>query len=178
MTPVADDEGGHPAVMTLIRTFDAPRDLVYRLWTDPKYVALWWGIDGATNPTCQMDVRPGGIWRIDMRTADGTVYPNRFEYIEIVANERLVYTDIPVAGSPAWKGESAPSAAIHTVVFEEDGAATRVVLETRFASPADRDRVLKAGMKEGIGQSLDRFERLLRKIKADASEAPASARGA
>lgn len=172
MSPVLDAEVAHVADMTLVRTFDAPRELVFRLWTDPKYVALWWGIEGATNPLCQMDVRPGGIWRIDMRTAGGTVYPTYFEYVEIVENERLVFADAKSGSSPARKG-GPPGVAIHTVAFEDDGAGTRVTLATRFASPAERDRVLRTGMKEGIGQSFDRIERLLGEIKSGTLGVPA-----
>lgn len=53
------------AEFTLTRMFAAPRDLVFRIWTDSKYVALWWGVDGATDPVCELDARPGGRWRIE-----------------------------------------------------------------------------------------------------------------
>src|SRR5262245_50329861 len=80
------------AEFTLSRVFAAPRDVMFRIWTDPQYVRLWWGLDGTTNPICELDVRVGGRWRIDMRTADGTVYRNGGEYLEVVENERLVST--------------------------------------------------------------------------------------
>ncbi len=157
--PVAAREFG------LTRVFDAPRDLVYRVWTDPRYVALWWGIDGATNPRCELDVRPGGVWRIDMRTASGTVYPNGGVFLEVVANERLVYNDIPDPASPGWSG-AAPATYVHTVSFEDHAAGgTRVSLTVRANSAADCEGLLKQGMREGICQGLDRLDRLLHMIE-------------
>ena len=73
------------------RTIDAPRALVWAAWTDPKHVAQWWGPKEFTNPVCELDVRPGGAIRIDMRGPDGTVYPMAGIYQAIVAPERLVF---------------------------------------------------------------------------------------
>jgi Activator of Hsp90 ATPase homolog 1-like protein len=61
--------------LVLTRVFDAPRELVFKAWTDPKCVAQWWRPRGFTNPVCEVDVRPGGAIRIHMRGPDGTVYP-------------------------------------------------------------------------------------------------------
>lgn len=159
---------------TLSRVFDAPRHLVYRVWTDPKYVALWWGIEGATNVRCELDVRPGGAWRIDMRTAGGTVYPNGGVFLEVIANERLVYNDLPT-GAFAEAG-AAPGARLNTVLFEDDkSGGTRVSLTIRAESAAACQQLLKQGMREGIGQALDRLSRLLCKLYADSD--PRSVKG-
>jgi uncharacterized protein YndB with AHSA1/START domain len=160
----------------LTRVFDAPRDLVFKVWTDPRYVALWWGVEGATTTRCELDVRPGGAWRIDMRTASGVVYPNAGVFLEVIENERLVYSDIPDPASPAWAG-SPPAPYVHSVSFEDDeGGGTRVSLSVRTHSAADCERLLKTGMREGIGQGLDRLERLLRELRADSDRAPAKDR--
>ncbi|MGY4396789.1 uncharacterized protein YndB with AHSA1/START domain [Sphingomonas sp. UYAg733] len=160
------DDGGVPGPMiSLTRIFNAPRDLVYRLWTDPGYVSLWWGIAGATNPVCEMDVRPGGKWRIHMRTASGTIYPNEFVFLDVIENERLVYSDTQNADSPALSPSRPLGVMVHTVTFEDDGARTRVVLQTCFASPEDRERLVAAGFRNGIGESLDRFQLLLEDIE-------------
>jgi uncharacterized protein YndB with AHSA1/START domain len=74
------------------RAFDAPRELVFRMWTEPKHMALWWGPRTFTNPVCEMDVRPGGAYRIVMRVADGMEYPIKGIYCEVVKPERLVMT--------------------------------------------------------------------------------------
>jgi uncharacterized protein YndB with AHSA1/START domain len=149
----------------LTRVFNAPRDLVFNVWTDPRYVALWWGVEGATIPRCELDVRPGGAWRIDMRTASGVVYQNAGVFLQVIANERLVYSDIPDPTSPAWAG-APPKPYLHTVSFEDDSSGgTRVVLRVRADSAADCERLLKLGMRDGMSQGLDRFARLLRELE-------------
>jgi uncharacterized protein YndB with AHSA1/START domain len=140
--------------------FKAPRTLLYRIWTDPKYVALWWGIEGTTNPVCELDVRPGGRWRIDMRTTAGTIYRNGGVYLEVVANRRLVSTDESDPNAPAWRG-SPPGDRLNTVTFEDADGGTRVTLRVQFRSVADHDLFVRAGVKEGIGESLDRLARVL-----------------
>src|ERR1700739_5045499 len=78
----------------ITRIFDAPRELVFKAWTDPKHVAQWWGPKGFTNPVCELDVRVGGAIRIHMRSPDGSVYPMKGEFREIVPPERLRFTHI------------------------------------------------------------------------------------
>src|ERR1700675_3192651 len=78
--------------LILTRIFGAPRGLVFRAWTDPQHMARWWGPRGLTNPVRELDVRPGGLKRIDMRGPDGTNYPMKGVFHEIVEPERLVFT--------------------------------------------------------------------------------------
>jgi uncharacterized protein YndB with AHSA1/START domain len=144
----------------MTRTFDAEPHLVFQLWTDPRYISLWWGIEGATNPLCELDVRPGGKWRIDMRTPDGQTYTSQGEYLEVVEDQLLVFTDIP--DETAMRGAQP---AINTVRFEPDGQRTRVTLEARFASNADRDRRLELGVRQGIEQALDRLAELIARLR-------------
>lgn len=80
-----------PPGFALTRRYDAPRNLVFQVWTDPRFVAEWWGVEGATNPECELDVRPDGRWRIVMRTASGRLYANSGTYLEVVPDRRLVY---------------------------------------------------------------------------------------
>ncbi len=174
MTNVVERAVAQQAGMTITRVFKASRSLVYTLWTDPKYVALWWGIEGTTNPVCEMDVRPGGEWRVDMRTGSGAIYPNRFEFLEVVDNERLVYRSIRDAKSATGQGEPALPAPVHTVTFLDEGVGTRVSLETVFASDGERDRVLASGVEQGIGQSWDRLERLIESVKPETMATPAT----
>src|SRR5687768_7040516 len=74
----------------LSRVFDAPRALVFKVWTDAEHVGKWFGPKGFVCTTHSIDVRVGGRWRFDMIAPDGTVYSNRMEYLEIVPNERIV----------------------------------------------------------------------------------------
>src|SRR5260370_30002795 len=108
---------GHELVLT--RVFDAPRELVFKAWTDPKCVAEWWGPNGFTNPVCELDVRPGGAIRIHMRGPDAIVYPMTGVYQEVVWPERLVFTSaaLDLDGNPMFEVRT-------TVTFAETGGKT------------------------------------------------------
>lgn len=146
--------------MTMTRDFDAPRELVYRAWTEPAHLARWWGPHGFTNPVVETDPRPGGRWRIDMRAPDGTVYPNAGEYLEVREAERLVYTDVVDEGETAW-GDSPPPSAVHTVTFEDADGGTRVTVVVRLDSPEARNAMIEMGAVDGWNQSMERLDALV-----------------
>ncbi|MGE5367698.1 MAG: SRPBCC domain-containing protein [Betaproteobacteria bacterium] len=106
--------------ITIIRVFNAPRALVFKAWTDASELAQWWGPKDFANPVCELDVRDGGAIRIHMRSPDGSVYPMRGEFREIVPPERLVFTNIAVdaADQPIIEG-------LTTVTFIERAARQR-----------------------------------------------------
>jgi uncharacterized protein YndB with AHSA1/START domain len=132
------------------RVFDAPRDLVFQMWTDPEHVAQWWGPRGFTNTIHEMDVRPGGVWRFVMHGPDGVDYQNKIVYIEIVKPERLVYSHV---SGPQFQ---------MTVTFAEQGGKTKVTARMLFESATLRENVVKQfGAIEGLNQTLERLgERL------------------
>ena len=76
--------------MVITRTFNAPRELVWKAWTDPKYVMQWWGPKGFTAPVCKIDFRVGGKFLCCMRSPDGQEFWNAGEYHEIVPHEKIV----------------------------------------------------------------------------------------
>ena len=76
--------------MTVTRVFDAPRELVWKAWTEPKYVMQWWGPTGFSAPVCKMDFRVGGKSLLCMKSPDGQEFWNAVEYIEIVPLEKIV----------------------------------------------------------------------------------------
>jgi uncharacterized protein YndB with AHSA1/START domain len=78
--------------MVVTRVFDAPRELVWKAWTDPEYVMQWWGPKGFTAPFCQIDFRVGGKYLCCMRAPDGKEFWNAGEYYEIVPHEKIVYS--------------------------------------------------------------------------------------
>src|SRR5450631_188479 len=88
-TKDAADTSDREIVIT--RVFDAPRELVFKAWTDPKHLVHWWGPNGFTNTFHEVDIRPGGVWRFTMHGPDGVDYPNRIVFEEIVKPERIVY---------------------------------------------------------------------------------------
>ena len=77
--------------VVLSRVFNAPRELVFKAWTDKAHIANWFGPKGFTTTTHEMDARVGGLWRFEMKAPDGTLFSNRVVFLEIKAPERLVY---------------------------------------------------------------------------------------
>jgi uncharacterized protein YndB with AHSA1/START domain len=129
-----------------VRVFEAPRELVWRAWTEPEHVAKWFGPKGFTNTIQEMDVRPGGVWRFIMHGPDGTDYQNKNIFREVIKPERLSYTHVL---DPVFEA---------VATFEEEGNATRVTLRSIFESAATRDRVARDfGAEEGARQTLDRL---------------------
>ncbi|MDQ3654092.1 MAG: SRPBCC family protein [Chloroflexota bacterium] len=151
---------GDEPIITMTRTFDAPRELVFRAWTDPIHLAQWWGPHGFTNPVCEVDLRPGGAWRIDMQGPDGTIYPNKGVYQEVDPPARLVYTDVVDDDAGAW-GDTPPPSSISTVTFEEHDGKTTMTMVTRLQSIAARDAMVEMGVEAGLGESLERLDALL-----------------
>jgi uncharacterized protein YndB with AHSA1/START domain len=153
------------------RTFNAPRELVWKAWTEPKHMAQWWGPSNFTCPVCELAVQPGGAYRIVMRGTDGVEYPITGVYREIVPPERLVMT-MDCTGHPsAWhdmvkpdrkKGENNPAGTmLQTVTFEDFGGRTVLTIRIRFETPAICDAMVKMGMHEGWSLSLDRLASLV-----------------
>ncbi len=142
-----------PCVIVTTRVFDAPRDLVWAAWTDPAHLGQWWGPDGFTTTTSAYDLRPGGTWRFMMHGPDGTDYPNRITFDEIVRPERLTYRH---------GDDKEPAQFNTTVTFEDIGGRTRLTLLAQFPSAAARDRVIRDyGADKGAAQTLSRLAEFL-----------------
>jgi uncharacterized protein YndB with AHSA1/START domain len=137
--------------LVFTRVFDAPRELVFKAWTDPKHIAQWWGPKGFTTTIHDMDVRPGGVWRFIMHGPDGVDYKNRIVYLEIVEPERLVYKHDPEKGSE-------PVDFHVTVTFAEEDDKTKLTMHMLFPSAAAREYVVtKHRAIEGAHQTLGRL---------------------
>jgi len=156
-------------VMT--RDFDAPRDVVYAAWTDARRLARWWGPHGITNPVCEVDPRPGGAYRIEMRSPEGQRYPLKGVFEEIVPGRRLVMS-MDTSEHPAeWHRQLASHRAggstagsprlVTTVILDEDSGTTRATVRQRFDDDADRDAFLEMGSIEGWSQSFERLDAVL-----------------
>lgn len=134
------------------RVLDAPRELVWKAFTDPKHVGHWWGPVGFTTTSLEMDVRPGGIWRHVMHGPDGVDYPNKTVYWEVVPFERLVYTN-----SGGKKGALVAEFRT-TVTFEDLNGKTRLTMRAVFETAFARDHVVKVyGALEGAHQTVARL---------------------
>jgi uncharacterized protein YndB with AHSA1/START domain len=156
MPAMPPQPGTAPHDLVLTRIIDAPRELVFQAWTDPQHLAQWWGPQHFTNPVCEVDLRPGGAMRIDMRGPDGVIYPMKSVFREVVAPERLVFTSNAVedaAGNPQLEG-------LATVTFAEHEGKTKLTVRVTIlkATPAAADAL--AGMDAGWNQSLDRLAAL------------------
>lgn len=142
-------------VMT--RVFDAPRDLVFAAYTDPKHIPRWWGQRSSTTIVDKMDVRPGGGWRYIQRDPDGNEYAFNGEYREIVPPERLVST-FEFEGMPGH-------VVVDSATFAEIDGKTTVTVTSLFQSAEDLDGMLDSGMESGANESWDRLAELLETLK-------------
>ena len=147
-----------PRAIIASREYDAPRDLVFEVWTDPKHISQWWGPDGFTTTTSTFDMRPGGVWRFVLHGPDGRDYENRITFDEIVKPERIQYHH-------GGGGGVEPVQFRTTVTFEDLGnKRTRITLHAVFPSAAERDRVVKEyGADKGAEQTLSRLADYLAK---------------
>lgn len=124
-----------PLALAIDRLVDAPRPLVFTVWTKPEHAARWWGPQNFTTISCVMDVRPGGVWRKVMRAADGTVSIKRGVYREVRAPERLVFTYRDEMADGGLTPET-----VVTVTFTEEGGRTRLRLHQEgFEQAGPRD---------------------------------------
>ena len=149
---VVAEPGNHAILMT--RDFDAPRELVFRAFTDPTLIPQWWGPKKYMTIVDKMEVKKGGIWRYVQRSTDGNEFAFHGVYHQITPPERVVNT-VEFEGMPGHVG-------LETVTFEDHSGETKLIDLAVFQSVADRDGMLQSGMEEGAAESWDRFEELLR----------------
>lgn len=141
--------------IAMTRAFDAPRALVWETFTRPEHVRQWWGCKHLEVTVCEIDLRVGGAYRYVGHTPDGTEVPFKGVYREIVAPERLVFTeifDVPMARDHE---------SVVTTTFTEKAGKTTVHSVARYDSKETRDAVLGSGMESGVDSSYDRIEELL-----------------
>ena len=139
--------------LMISRVFDAPRDLMFRLWTEPEHIRRWWGPHDFTVPHAEFDARPGGRLRIDFRGPDCVVFPNYGEVREVSPYDRLVFTTEYRHG-----GEKLLVAQLVTVTFKDEAGKTRVTIraDVTHAEPEAADSL--AGMEEGWTQQIEKLE--------------------
>ena len=123
---MASQKPSPETTLHLRRTFHAPREKVFRAWTDPEELKHWWGPEGYATPTAEVDLRVGGRYRLGMRKLpDGEIFYLAGTYREVRHPEKLVYT---------WRWEAEPEMGetLVTVEFHDVGKATEVVLTHEF----------------------------------------------
>ena len=160
-------------VFTTTRVFDAPRDLVWAAWTDPKHLMQWWGPKGFTVVKCDMDLRVGGLFHYALKGPDGRILWGKWTFREIVKPERLTCvtsfsdekggeTRHPMA--PTW-----PLTTLSTTTFEAQGAKTALHLRWTPLNPTEEERKTFAAstesMKQGWGGTMDQLAAYLAKVR-------------
>lgn len=146
------DTASDPRAIFASREFDAPRDVVWRAWTDPDEVVKWWGPEGFTTTTRAIEVRPGGVWRFVMHGPDGRDYENLITFEEVVEPERLVYRH------GGGKDELEPVNFAVIVTFEDLGSRTRLTMTMTFPTADQRTLVIENyGADTGLVEHLERL---------------------
>lgn len=141
------------------RTFDAPRELVFKAMNDPKLIPQWWGPRQYTTIVDKMEVRPGGEWRFVQRGKDGNEHTFKGVYHEIHAPEWVIttfeYEQMPEPGHVV----------LQKVTLEEQGGKTLYTEKSVYLTVEDRDGMLQSGMEGGATETLDRLEEILATMK-------------
>jgi uncharacterized protein YndB with AHSA1/START domain len=172
---MADQMVGEVKDLVITREFDAPRERVWRAWTDPEMVKRWWGPEGFTAPSIKIDLKVGGKYIWAMRGPAGSKWDQVMYtagvYKEIVPNEKLVVAEhlsdengsrLEFAGRESQAG--APGEMIYTVLFEEieQGKTRLSIVYPKPGTEEQYQAMLKSGMVEGWTSSLNKLAEALR----------------
>ncbi len=157
--------GNEQERMTITRVFDAPRELVWKAWTDPKYVMQWWGPKGFTSPLCKIDFRVGGKFLCCMKSPDGQEFWNAGEYHEIVPYEKIV-SSMYFADANGNKVEAAELGIEHEAIedaydvtlFEDLGSGQT---KLTFIGNETAESATASGQAEGWNQILAKIEEVI-----------------
>jgi uncharacterized protein YndB with AHSA1/START domain len=142
----------------MVHDFKAPRDLVFRAYTDPELIPQWWGQRASTTVVDYMDPRPGGTWRYIQRGADGTEFAFRGEYLEVLPIDKLVYT---------FEFEPMPGHVVtDSIEFVDIEGGTRMIGTSIFTSKEDLEGMLASGMEAGANESWSQLDELLEQLVA------------
>ncbi|RCS22226.1 polyketide cyclase [Phyllobacterium salinisoli] len=160
MTTTAEAPTTNDRELVLTRLIDAPREKLFRAWTEAELLKQWFAPLPYTTPHAELDVRPGGSNFIVMRSPDGADLPNRGVYLDVVENERIVVTD---AYTRAWEPSEKPFITI-ILSFENEDGQTRYTARVRHWSAADCKAHEEMGFHQGWGQCTDQLAALVAKL--------------
>lgn len=143
--------------LSFTRIIDAPREKVFRAWTEPELMKQWFTPRPWTTPVIEIDLRPGGSNFILMRGPDGTEVPNQGVYLEVIPNQKLVFTD---AYTTAWQPSEKPFITA-VLTFEDEGGKTKYTARVLHWTAADRETHETMGFYDGWGKATDQLEALV-----------------
>ena len=158
MTKAITSTEGRDLILT--RVIDAPPEKVFRAWTEPELLRQWFAPKPWTTPNVEIDVRAGGSSLFVMRNPDGNEFPNRGVYLEVVKNQRLVFTD---AFTRAWEPSPKPFMTV-ILTFEDLGGKTRYTARVRHWTEADRDAHEKMGFHAGWAMCTEQLADVVEKL--------------
>lgn len=149
--------------LTLTREYDAPRDLVFKAWTDKELISKWWGPNGFTTPVAELDVQPGGAIDIVMEDVEGLIekgsrYPMSGKFQEIVEPEKLVFTSSPIVNDKPIMDT------IVTVTFDDVQGKTKLTVHIEVTRTTPEAEMPLKGMEMGWNQQLDKLPVLLKAL--------------
>lgn len=139
--------------LVLDRVVDVPRELIWTAWTTPKHLLEWFCPKPWTTIDCEIDLRPGGIFRTVMRSPEGKEFPNVGCYLDIVPNERLIWTD---ALLPGYRPSEKPFMTA-MLQLEPSGKGTRYIATAIHRDEAGRKQHEEMGFREGWSTVLDQL---------------------
>jgi uncharacterized protein YndB with AHSA1/START domain len=146
--------------ITITRIINAPRELVFKAWIDPKHLKEWWGPKGFTNPSCELDVRPGGKIRIHMSSPQ---FPDHWmggEFLEIKEPEKLVFVSRAFEDEKGnWGLEG-----VNTILFEDMGGKTKITVHAALMKLSPEYTFAADGMNDGWSQSIDKLNSYLENL--------------
>ncbi len=156
----------------ITRVFDAPRDLVWKAWTEPEHLAEWWGPKGCTVRVVKLDVRPGGMFHYAMQFKPGHDMWGRFVYREIAAPSRLVYVSSfsdekgGITRAPfSQLNDTWPLEVLNTLTLSERGGKTTITLRGAPINATEEERKMFASMfasmQQGFGGTFDKLAEYL-----------------
>ena len=158
--PDVNDATVEERELSLTRLIPAPKATLYRAWTEPNLLVQWYCPKPWRVSHAELDVRPGGSNLVVMNGPDGEEFPNRGIYLEVVPNERLVFTD---AYTSAWEPSGKPFFT-GIITFADEGGGTRYTAIARHWTLADRDAHEAMGFHDGWGKATDQLEELVRSL--------------
>ncbi|ANN61680.1 polyketide cyclase [Mesorhizobium loti NZP2037] len=161
MTTKLDIAPANDRELVLARIIDAPRENVYRCWTDTRLLTQWFAPKPWTTPRAEMDVRTGGSSLVVMAGPDGNEFPNPGVFLEVIPGKKIIFTD---AYTQAWEPSEKPLMTV-VLTFEDEGEGrTRYIARVRHWSVAGREQHEQMGFHVGWGQCTDQLEELAKTL--------------
>jgi uncharacterized protein YndB with AHSA1/START domain len=147
--------------MSFTRLLDAPADKLFRCWTTPELMTRWFAPLPWTTARAEVDLRPGGANKVTMKSPEGQDFPNAGQYLEVIPNRKIVFTD---AFTGDWVPKDGAPFMVATVSFEPEGDKTRYTATVRHWSEADRATHEQMGFHPGWNKCADQLEALAKTI--------------